>query len=251
MASSTFTIAFPLGVTVGKWTRVFEQRFPQVELSVVRMELDDQHRMLESGEADMAFVREPLDTDGLHVIPLYAEDIVVVMNHEHLLTLEKELHHADLADESVLTDDASEGLFRRVAGGTGVAVLPQSVAKVFRRKDVVAMKLEDAEPSRIGLAWPRDGQHPLVDEFIGIVRGRSAHSSRNPEVAATEAAQGKKAARKAPQQPKAGAAKGAAGAAKGGAKGGKGAKSGGKKPGGKKGGPARGQVTRRARRGGA
>jgi DNA-binding transcriptional LysR family regulator len=243
MASSTFTIAFPLGVTVGKWTRVFEQRFPEVELSVVRMELDDQHRMLESGDADMAFVREPLDTDGLHVIPLYAEDIVVVLNHEHLLTLEKKLHHADLADETVLTDDASEGLFRSVAGGAGVAVLPQSVAKVFRRKDVVAMKLEDAEPSRVGLAWPREGQHPLVDEFIGIVRGRTAHSSRNPEIAATEAAQGKKAARKAAQQPKTGAAKGAA-------KGAKGAK-GGKKPGGKKSGPSRGQVTRRARRGGA
>jgi hypothetical protein len=257
MASSTFTIAFPLGVTVGKWTRVFEQRFPDVELSVVRMELDDQHRMLASGEADMAFVREPLDTGGLHVIPLYAEDIVVVMSHEHLLTLEKKLHQADLADETVLTGAGSEGLFRSVAGGAGVAVLPQSVAKVFRRKDVVAMKLEDAEPSQVGLAWPRDGQHPLVDEFIGIVRGRTAHSSRNPEVAATEAAQGKKAARKAAQQPKAGAATGGAkGASKGGAQSAKGArtggkKTGGKKTGGKKGGPARGQITRRARRGGA
>ncbi|MFF1635768.1 LysR substrate-binding domain-containing protein [Leifsonia sp. NPDC058248] len=250
MASSTFTIAFPLGVTVGKWTRVFEQRFPEVELSVVRMELDDQHRMLESGEADMAFVREPLDTDGLHVIPLYAEDIVVVMNHEHLLTLEKKLHRAELDGETVLTGDASEGLFRSVAGGAGVAVLPQSVAKVFRRKDVVAMKLEDAEPSQVGLAWPRDGQHPLVDEFIGIVRGRTAHSSRNPEVAATEAAQGKKAARKAPRQPTSDGAKGAKGAKSAGKKT-AGKNTAGKKTAGTKGGSARGQVTRRARRGGA
>lgn len=245
---STFTIAFPLGVTVGKWTRVFEQRHPSVELRVVRMELADQHRMLVSGDADMAFVREPLDTDGLHLIPLYAEDIVVAMSHEHLLTLEKKLFRADLADQTVLDDDASEGLFRTIAGGTGVAVLPQSVAKVFRRKDVVAMTLEDAEPSSVGLAWPREGQHPLVDEFIGIVRGRTAHSSRNPEVAATEAAQGKKAAKKA--------AKAAAQPTSGGTGGGKSAgKSGGTKGatarGGKKPGSPRGQVTRRARRGGA
>ena len=248
----TFTIAFPLGVTVGKWTRVFEQRHPAVELRVVRMELADQHRMLVSGEADMAFVREPVDTDGLHLIPLYAEDIVVAMSHEHLLTLEKKLHTADLAEQTVLDDDASEGLFRTIAGGSAVAVLPQSVAKVFRRKDVVTMKLEDAEPSSVGLAWPREGQHPLVDEFIGIVRGRTAHSSRNPEVAATEAAQGRKAAKKSATPSSAGGKGGKAGkgAATGG-KNGKGAAKGGAARGGKKPGASRGQVTRRARRGGA
>ncbi|MFF1876240.1 LysR substrate-binding domain-containing protein, partial [Kitasatospora herbaricolor] len=185
------------------------------------------------------------------LIPLYAEDIVVAMSHEHLLTLEKKLHRADLADQTVLDDDASEGLFRTIAGGTGVAVLPQSVAKVFRRKDVVAMKLEDAEPSSVGLAWPREGQHPLVDEFIGIVRGRTAHSSRNPEVAATEAAQGKKGAKKAAKaaaQPKNGAKSGGRG---GGKSAGKGGTKGAAARGGSKPGAARGQVTRRARRGGA
>lgn len=187
--ASTFTIAFPLGVTIGKWTRVFEQRHPDVELAVVRVELGDQHRTLVEGDADMAFIRKPVETDGLHVIPLYDENVVVAMHHEHLLTLEKTLHTSDLADERHLDDEWTEALFRRIAAGDGVAVLPQSVAKAFRRKDVTVMKLEDAEPSRVGLAWPRDAQHPMVDDFIGIVRGRSAHSSRNPEVAAGGAAQ--------------------------------------------------------------
>jgi DNA-binding transcriptional LysR family regulator len=189
----TFTIAFPLGVTIGKWTRAFEERQPGIELQVVRMELPDQRATLDSGEADMAFVREPFDAEGLHVIPLYEENIVVVMHHEHLLTLEDELYSADIAEVARIEGDGSETLFRRVAAGEGIAVLPQSVAKAFRRKDVVAIRLEDAEPSRIVLAWPRDSQHPLVDEFIGIVRGRSAHSSRNPEVAAGEAAKRKEA----------------------------------------------------------
>ena len=201
--ASPFTIAFPLGVTIGKWTRAFEQRHPDVQLQVVRVELADQRATLETGDADMAFVREPLDTDGLHVIPLYEEDIVVVMHHEHLLTLEKKLHAADIADEQLVEGTDAEAVIRRVAAGDGIAVLPQSVAKAFRRKDVTAMKLEDAEPSRVALAWPRDAQHPLVDEFIGIVRGRSAHSSRNPEVAADEAAKRREAERKKAEKQKA------------------------------------------------
>lgn len=193
---STFTIVFPLGVTVGKWTRVFEQRHPEVQLIVSRVPDADQRAAIDTGGADMAFVRQPVDTDGLHLIPLYAEDIVVAMHHEHLLTLEKKLHLADLDGETLLDGDPSEAMFRSIAAGDGVAVMPQSVAKSLRRKDVVAMKLEDAEQSRVGLAWPRDAQHELVDEFIGIVRGRTAHSSRNPDVAAAQADAAKESGRK-------------------------------------------------------
>lgn len=185
---STFTIAFPPGVTVGKWTRAFTERHPDVELRVIRMRESDQPDILRSGAADMAFVREPVDAEGLHLIPLYAEDMVVAMNHEHLLTLEKKLRASDLAEETILASEPDEALMRSVAAADGVAVMPQSVAKALRRKDVVSMRLDDAEQSRVGLAWPREDQHPLVDEFIGIVRGRTAHSSRNPEVAAREAA---------------------------------------------------------------
>ncbi|MES1169078.1 MAG: LysR family transcriptional regulator substrate-binding protein, partial [Leifsonia sp.] len=184
---STFTIVFPLGVTVGKWTRVFEQRHPEVQLIVSRVADADQREAIDTGVADMAFVRGPVDTDGLHLIPLYAEDVVVAMHHEHLLTLEKKLHLADLEGQPLLDGVPSEAMFRSIAAGDGIAVMPQSVAKALRRKDVVTMRLEDAEQSSVGLAWPRDAQHELVNEFIGIVRGRSAHSSRNPDVAAAQA----------------------------------------------------------------
>ena len=188
--SSRFAIAFPLGVTVGKWTRAFEERFPRVEL-VVRPS-DDPLAALAAAEADMVFARDAEPDDDRHLIPLYTEDVVVVMHHEHLLTLEETLHLADLAGEPRVTGEPSEALMRSVAAGDGIALLPASVAKALRRKDVTAMRVEDAPQSRIGLTWPRDGQHPLVDDFIGIVRGRSAHSSRNPQVAAHEASVGRK-----------------------------------------------------------
>jgi DNA-binding transcriptional LysR family regulator len=188
--SSAFRIAFPLGVTVGKWTRAFEQRFPRVEL-VVRPS-DDPLGALAAGEADMVFARDAEPDDERHLIPLYAEDVVVVLHHEHLLTLEEHLRLSDLDGEPRVTGQPSEAFMRSVAAGDGVALLPASVAKALRRRDVVAMRVEDAPQSRIGLTWPREGQHPLVDDFIGIVRGRTAHSSRNPEVAAREAAGSRK-----------------------------------------------------------
>ncbi len=229
MAPGTLTIAFPLGVTVGKWTRVFEERHPDVLLSVVKERPEELRARLDSGDVDLAFDRLPIEIDGLHVIPLYEENVVAAMHHEHVLTLEKTLQLADLDGETILEpavgDEWDEVLFRRVAAGDGVAVVPQSVAKALRRRDVVAMKLEDAEPARVALAWPREAENPMVDEFIGIVRGRSARSSRNPEVAAAEAADAKKLAAvkaaKASQAAKdAKATKaGSKGAAKAGAKG--------------------------------
>jgi DNA-binding transcriptional LysR family regulator len=184
--ASRFALAFPPGVTIGKWTRAFAERQPAVELIVTPS--PDPLALLASGDADMVFARDAEADDARHLIPLYSEDIVVVMHHEHLLTLEETLHTADLDGEVRVAGDPSEALMRSVAAGDGIAFLPASVAKALRRKDVVAIRLEDGAVSQIGLSWPREGQHPLVDEFIGIVRGRTAHSSRNPEVAATEAA---------------------------------------------------------------
>lgn len=181
-----FTLAFPPGVTVGKWTRVFAERLPHVELVVLPSA--DPLTLLASGGADIAFVRDAEADDVHHLIPLYSEEIVAVVHHEHLLTLEEETKPslADLTDEPRVTGEPSEALLRSVAAGDGLALMPASLAKAYRRKDVVALRLADPPTSRVGLTWPREGQHPLVDEFIGIVRGRTAHSSRNPEVAAAQ-----------------------------------------------------------------
>lgn len=185
--ASRFTLAFPPGVTIGKWTRAFAERQPDVELVVTPS--DDPLTLLEAGEADIVFARDTAADDGRHLIPLYSEDVVVVMSHEHLLTLEEKLYVADLDGQARIEGEPSEALMRRVAAGEGIALMPASVAKALRRKDVEAVRLEDGPVSHVGLTWARQAQHPLVDEFIGVVRGRKAHSSRNPDVAATQAAQ--------------------------------------------------------------
>ena len=50
---------------------------------------------------------------------------------------------------------------------------------LFRsRRDVVVRPVLDLSPTRIGLAWRIDDDDPRLEDFIGVVRGRTARSSR-------------------------------------------------------------------------
>jgi hypothetical protein len=56
-----------------------------------------------------------------------------------------------------------------------------SLARLHHRKDAAHRPLTDAPPSPVALAWrlgESDDTPALVDAFIGIVRGRTANSSR-------------------------------------------------------------------------
>jgi hypothetical protein len=44
----------------------------------------------------------------------------------------------------------------------------------------VARRLTGAPATEIALAWPSDATDEVIEEFIGIVRGRTAQSSRQP-----------------------------------------------------------------------
>jgi len=56
--------------------------------------------------------------------------------------------------------------------------MPQSVARVHSRKDVVARPVVGAPDTGVSLVWTTAKAHPLCEVFIGIVRGRTANSSR-------------------------------------------------------------------------
>jgi DNA-binding transcriptional LysR family regulator len=87
-----------------------------------------------------------------------------------------------LDDVVVLTVDLHGGsgsdTVELVAANVGVAVMPQSVARAHSRKDIVARPVTDGVETSVSLVWPTAAAHPMVDEFIGIVRGRTANSSR-------------------------------------------------------------------------
>lgn len=181
----SFTVTFVEGVTLDKWRRRWEERVPGTRLDLRLVDVPHQLDALRDGTATMGFVRDLADDDraGLHHIPLYREVPVVVVHREHPVAAYDEIPAADLADELVLDDPALETRLKveTAAAGTGIVHLPMSVARVHHRKDVVAVPVSGLPESQVGLAWRTDTPddlEALVDTFVGIVRGRTANSSR-------------------------------------------------------------------------
>lgn len=172
-----FVVAFVVGVTPGKWARVWGERLPQHPLDLRPMSASEALASLDSGASDAALLRLPVSNERLSVIPLYEEQPVVVVPKGHVIESVDSVVLGDLAAENLLDAEWAAAV-ELIAANVGVAVMPQSVARAYSRRDVLARPVTDAPTSRIALAWLTDNQTPLVDEFIGIVRGRTANSSR-------------------------------------------------------------------------
>ena len=190
----SFRVGFVTGATPDKWAGIWRQRHPRQPLELVPVEQDEQEVALRAGELDMCLVRLPVDREGLHVIPLYDELPVVVVGKEHLVTVAEEVSLADLDDEQLVlphesgwTPSAAQldwpamslrDAVEVVASGTGVVIVPMSVARLHQRKDTTYRPVADLPPTKIGLAWLVDNDDERVQTFIGIVRGRTERSTR-------------------------------------------------------------------------
>jgi DNA-binding transcriptional LysR family regulator len=65
-----------------------------------------------------------------------------------------------------------------VASGAGVAIVPMSVARLYARKDVANRPVTDLDPTTIALAWLVERDDEATQAFVGVVKGRTANSSR-------------------------------------------------------------------------
>lgn len=191
----TFRIGFVTGATPDKWARIWRERQPRRPLELVPVEEAEQETGIRDGELDMVFVRLPIDREGLHCISLYDEVPVVVAGHEHFVAAGDEVTLADLADEQLVLPHASgwmpdadqlawpamtvKDAVAVVASGTGVLIAPQSVARLYARKDVVHRPVLDLHPTKVGLAWRIDRDDEQMQTFVGIVRGRTVRSTRS------------------------------------------------------------------------
>ncbi|MFT4081799.1 MAG: LysR family substrate-binding domain-containing protein [Nocardioides sp.] len=189
----TLTVGFVTGTTPDKWARAWRERYRE-RLELVAVTEDEQESALRAGDLDLCLVRLPIDPAGMHLIPLYEERAVAVVSREHLLSLADEVTTDDLATEQLVLGERSgwrpevdqldwpamsvKDAVEVVAGGTGVAIVPMSIARLHHRKDVVHRPVTDLAPTRVGLAWLVDDDSERHQAFVGVVRGRSARSSR-------------------------------------------------------------------------
>lgn len=184
---ASFTIAFVPGVTLTRWTSAWAARQRRVPLAFIATDATNQLTVLRDGSADVSFVRLPIERVGLSVIPLYRETPVVIVPKDHPVAAVEsitlaELESEDRVDAGLSAEDAVE----LVAVGGGIVILPQSIARLYARKDVVARPVTDAIPTEIAIAWLEADTTIWVEEFVGIVRGRTAASSRAVPTPKTE-----------------------------------------------------------------
>lgn len=175
--SPVFVVAFVPGVTPGKWARIWSERLPRETLDLRPLAPSEALNALRDGTADMALLRDTAADDELHAIPLYRERPVVVAPKDHPVAAFEELTLAELDGELIL-DGQDLDTVELVAAGVGLAVMPQSLARAHSRRDVIARPLTDHPDTGISLVWLRSNDRPQVQTFIGIVRGRTANSSR-------------------------------------------------------------------------
>ena len=209
-----FRLAYVPGVTPSKWVRTWIDRVPDVRLEALAVPASQVEALLHDGGADVAILRRPVRSEGLSHIAMYTEVPVVVVPRDHVfaaLESDEALTTADLADEVVLhplddvlgwaTSAAASGAddevspvlpgkpalerpattadaIELVAAGIGLLVVPQSLARLHHRKDLTYRTLDGGPEAPVALGWVTEEKSDLVEEFIGIVRGRTANSSR-------------------------------------------------------------------------
>jgi DNA-binding transcriptional LysR family regulator len=197
-----FRVGFVAGVTPDRWGRVWAERMPRRALRLVPLGDADGVTLVRDRALHMCFVRLPVERDGLHLIPLYDEQPVVVVGRDNPVAAYDRIDVAELADEHLLQDPddvpAWRDLATEIADGTraptpamplrqavesvaadaGVVIVPMSLARLHRRKDVVPVPVTGVPSTTVGLTWPQDAEDERFETFVGVVRGRSATSSR-------------------------------------------------------------------------
>jgi DNA-binding transcriptional LysR family regulator len=192
--STPLRIGFVTGATPDKWARSWRsQRREPLEL--VPVTEADQLDGVRGGRLDMALVRLPVDTDDLHCVRLYDEVQVAAASREHMIAAtDDEVSLSDLVDEQLVRPHASgwhphaeqldwppmseQDAIETVAAGTGIVILPMSVARLHQRKDVVTRVVSDLDPTTIALVWLLDRDDEVTQTFVGVTKGRTARSSR-------------------------------------------------------------------------
>ncbi|OBK80675.1 LysR family transcriptional regulator [Mycolicibacter heraklionensis] len=221
MNPPSLTLGYVPGGTPAKWARVWGQRHPDVPLLLHTLEAADAVAAVRAGTVDVALLRPLSDTAGLAVIPLYEETTVAVVPKDHVFNAVDEITSADLADEPLLLplDDVvgwadapgkpidhrpetTQDAIELVAAGLGALIVPQSLARLYHRKDLAYRPISDAPTCPVSLAFAEGPQSALVEQFVGIVRGRKPGSSRGqsepaPKRSAREKTLAKQAARAA------------------------------------------------------
>ncbi|WP_346844964.1 LysR substrate-binding domain-containing protein [uncultured Rothia sp.] len=151
------------------------------------------------------------DRSKYHSITLYREKMVVVFPLEHVLSIfEESVPLAELAEEFMLQEPETVPQWKEiseqfrttnpqklpdmrdlrdaielVAAGLGLLIVPMSIARYYHRKDLTFRTVEELDEACVNLVWKRcdrsDEAEEIIQDFVGICRGRTAGSDRGTD----------------------------------------------------------------------
>lgn len=191
------------GLRSGRWSIVLARMtvlsettepVDSAESTVPAGSVESSLSLLSYGAGDV--ILPPDLTETTHVVELYQERWVVVGRKRHDIGLVSEVTLADLADlpdkrvgkgDLIVPVGQPEVAVTYAESGAGIAVLPESMVKVVGQGEGT-VRLLDMEPTtRVCAVWLKDRtdgcadgcSEELIQDFIGMLRGRRAHSSRS------------------------------------------------------------------------
>ena len=194
-AGSALNIVLPTAV------RQFKQLYPQVDLTLKRMQTPEQLLALDNGQIDLGLLHPPINDEGLTVETIYREQLVVALPDNHSLAKDrsKPISLQQLANESfilfprhigsVLYDQIinlcqqagfspniiqeaipQQTILGLVAAGIGISLIHSSVRTLGRHGVVFQDLIESTPILETAVAWNSQATNPVLPSFVEIVR---------------------------------------------------------------------------------
>jgi DNA-binding transcriptional LysR family regulator len=190
--------------------RTFRNCVPGVSLELHELTTHEQLQWLRDGRMDVGFVRSPIEDDIFSLEVIFAESLVVALPETHLLAKVKSVNLRSLASEPFIlfprllapglydliislcqqagfspsvTQEAiqMQTIVSLVAGGLGVAIVPESLQNL-QRTGVVYKPIQETTlkvgqtpslSSDIAIIWRRNDTSPILQRFVEVVREAS------------------------------------------------------------------------------
>jgi DNA-binding transcriptional LysR family regulator len=180
--------------------RVYSKLYPEVELNLRKMTVQQEVDAFKAGQLDVGFLRPlPYPIKGFSVEEIYVDTLTAVVPETHSLASHTRLKLQELKSEPFILfqDRAAVGVFEQiinacqkenftpfifsqpenmqtllteVAAGLGVSVVPGCVRKMYT-EGCVFIPIEDQKPTiPTELHYRSDPYLPTVEAFVEIIR---------------------------------------------------------------------------------
>ncbi len=143
-----------------------------------------------SGEADVAIVVEPFDSDGLDAEPLFSEPQLLALPAGHPLAERGRLRLADIEAEHQQVGPGSHvyiprgaqrpqfadmmQMLRQIELGRMLALFPISLAERNARPQLTWRPVDDAPQAAFAVTWPQHSQSLAVAALVRVAAAVSA-----------------------------------------------------------------------------